>query len=590
MGHFVTGAALPDAAAVYCPPWSQAASWTLPLQGATDALALDPRTLLYTPQWVPTVGTVWMGTDTAARQERIAFYRAASGEVVAYDLAGAASGSSLYRALPDDPLPVGLPSTVRLVNVPGDIAAGSGVAPLETERIFLNVRAAVEVSYPAACSYTLYQDQDFTTAWALLPTEFDPMASAWPFVLWPSLEPGSEPAHVVPVEISNPSPSDHCPLITTRAVNDRIVTDLASGAATVPLFVAPTPSGQAYLAAERNEQPGRLELVPLSGTVPLGAFRITETMLALPRLADFNAAGDVLDLLQTRASGTLLRADGAPGERWLDVYPGGDASAGLGPFREAQPPPGDPAAVPFALAMAASAGAARQTVAIQFAAPARAAFWTDGGIRTQGRLLDSAGRLLAFSVAGATDGAGFRIEHDLAAGSYRLDVQAAPGGFTVHGEPLPSAPRADTALWNCLLESGAARGPAPFLRRAWCARRGIRRMDDLAPFTALEALDLSDNGIADLATLPAQLSALAVLSLAGNAIQDLAPLDGRGTLRQLSLARNPLAGGAVAVLVGMKDHLRLLDLTGVTTLTASEIDTLRTGLPNTFVVPPSGQP
>jgi hypothetical protein len=86
------------------------------------------------------------------------------------------------------------------------------------------------------------------------------------------------------------------------------------------------------------------------------------------------------------------------------------------------------------------------------------------------------------------------------------------------------------------------------------------------------------------------LSALAVLSLAGNAIQDLAPLDGRGTLRQLSLARNPLAGGAVAVLVGMKDHLRLLDLTGVTTLTASEIDTLRTGLPNTFVVPPSGQP
>jgi len=588
-GQFAPDAPLPDLAAEYCVAWNQAVQWLLPLDDAAAALGAHPRSLVFTAQPVSGVGIVWFGSDPATRRDRMALHRTPGGDLAAWRLEDSAFPGGIFRALPSDPLPTALSPLARNANFPDD-AILSTLAPGRFGKFLVNLRAAVEVTFSGTCSFALYGDMMFTdpdpARISSLPQvlDFDPGNATAKVVVW---EEGTETYHLVPLEVAN-NGSENCDAkVTARSVSDRLATQFAANPLAVPLFKAPVPPGQSFVAAELDEQPGRLALLPLSGEFKLGAVRITGTMLALPRLIDLGAPGDTLDMLQARDNGTLLLTGSDAQGRWLSAYPGTETTNGLGPFRGVAVAAGPAHPLPFALPMTGEGAADRMAIRIE--QPMVAAFWSSGGIRTQGRLLDASGRVLTWSVAGSDDGAGFRIVHPLIPGDYQLDIVAAPGSFTVNAAATPTPAPADAALWDCLTESGAVVGAAPSLWRAFCPRRGVRVLGDLAPFDRLAALDLSDNSLADLTTLPA-LPSLAALSLAGNPILDIGPLAGRLSLRKLSLARLPLGTASVQVLLGMKDHLRVLDLSGVSTLASGDLETLRNGLPITLIVPPAGVP
>jgi hypothetical protein len=59
-------------------------------------------------------------------------------------------------------------------------------------------------------------------------------------------------------------------------------------------------------------------------------------------------------------------------------------------------------------------------------------------------------------------------------------------------------------------------------------------------------------------------------------------------LRTLGLAQNPLDPDALGALVPLADSLRVLDLTGVSSVSEAAVTALKGNMPNTIIVTPQG--
>jgi hypothetical protein len=606
--RFIPNRAPTGGSAVYCTDWGASNPTTLPFAAASAALGLDALSLNYFPSTTAGLGVVLTGAD-ATRRERLILYRRTAGDLVAIEAADPMTfPAGIFRGLPGDPLPADDAFVGRtLVRVPGEFfkaAHANTVALQDLDQVVLVVTAGVDVTFSrfpnssgVACSFSLYQDAGFTTQIVANPLDpfaasqtrtFNPAESPWPY---DSTAIGSTTAYLIPVAIVAPADGDCEALIRADPIANRVAAnhDAAAGAAT--LFAVDMPDGVTYLNGNPPERPQRFDRIRFTGGhVPLGPFALSGSLTVLANAtaaAVDSPAGDPLHLKDGTSPPAVLSVQGASAAV-LNVYPAQDAQFGWGPFLPAEATAVPAMAIPESRPVTATADGQRVELGLVIPSAQRIAVWTDGGIRTSGHLVDSAGQTVTTSAGGAGDHAGFRIEADLEAGSYRLRVTASAGAFTLHTAVLPGpAPFADAALDMCMVEAGWALTPGEAVTIARCAGRGIRNIDDIDLAWQLEHLDLGRNGITDIGPLR-NLPQLRTVSIAGNPVTDFTPLAGIPLLRQLSLAETSISAAGLSVLQAMTDQLALVDLTGVSTLTPADLDALRAAMPATTIIGPTG--
>jgi hypothetical protein len=602
----VPQAAVSDPLLAYCGQWQSATRTDLPFAALTLVLGTDPGALAWRPLDLPGGGTAWVGTDSTLA-DRLALVR---DEDVLRGYAtdrGLPAGAILYHRTPPhlpSSFPVDYPN-VLAVNLPQQTLSmrsdGSAGGPFFT-RLLLSVHSAVDVDFSAQaatakayppCALSANSEPDLSGP----PMSPDPLAGlagnpvvtlnpgdpAGPLIpAQPFVEGQRESVYLLPIDVSPPV-SGQCQVnIRARPLVARLVsTRVAQHAAEA--FALQLSQGAAYLLGVPQGRPGALRAFPLQGGAGWAGSLLGQLVQPAP------AAADPLGLQDGAGDSVRLSVGGNAGQRYLNVFPSQSGPTGLGPFMahgEAAAP--IPLPVPGTADVSLSGGA-QADLRFTLAAAALVRLYSSGGAGTAARLTDADGNVLAGASGGAPDGAGFRLEQALAAGSYDLGVEAAqvPASFTVHLELPVADGLADARLAACLHTAGAA-GTAPAeVRVADCAGQGVASLSGIGAYAGLWALRLDDDPIADLAPL-VELTELRELSLAGTAPAALSPLASLPVLYRLSLARVALDAAAMAVLEGLGDRLTRLDLEGATGLGDADLAALKAVLPNTTVIAPDG--
>jgi len=593
----------------YCGQWAGAGRGARPFTAIQLATGYDPAPLAWRALTLPGGALAWVGTDTTQDADRLVLARDADvlhgftlDDAVA---AGAVDSSAvLFHRRPAHLPGAYPPSTVTVVNLPQQAYSQRSdvtTADVSIVRLLLSLHSAVDVDFTPRADWTGYplchlvaMDSPSFNA----PLSPNPLANVatTPVVTLNPGDPGQfppllattvtgepQPVYLLAVDVRTPPGGGLCQVnLRARPLAARLAAEHLQTAAAGDFTVALT-GGPAFLLGVPRGQPTALRTLPLQGSTARAVTRLLDQLVQ--PVAD---GADTLGLQAGASQSVQLSVQSLGGQRYLNVFPAGSSTAGLGPFADY----GEPAAptalsVPGTAAVSLPAGA-QAAYGFTLAAPALVRLYTDGGAETTGTLLDGQGTRLAAARGGAADGAGFRLVAFLPAGGYRLLVQAGaqPVTGTLHAEQPASAGPTDGTLEACLRMAGAAGALATDLRAADCAGQAIASLAGIGAYSGLQTLRLDDTSVTDLTPLTA-LTELAALSLGGTAPADLTPLASVPRLYRFALPRVALDPAALAALETLT-RLTRLDLHGATGLSADDLTALKAALPDTTIIAPDG--